>query len=66
LDPELLNLLQECTAVVNKLLSLLDDDQEDMPYCVNGEILDAYNRGTEEAAQVACSIREELRQLLEI
>ena len=65
MNPELQNVLQECGATAQTLLSLLKWDQKDMSDCVNGEILDTYSRGNEEAAQMARSIQEELRLLLE-
>ena len=55
LSVELLEALQDCVTVINRLLGLLDEDREDMPNCISGEILEEYLRGIAEAHEIAVS-----------
>lgn len=60
MNPELLKELQDCIITVNKLLTLLEDDVEDMPNCVNGEILAAYRNGADEARHISDTLKKAL------
>lgn len=60
MNPELVKALQDCIITVNKLLTLLEDDVEDMPNCVNGEILAAYKNSADEARNIADTIKKSL------
>ena len=46
---ELQRALQDCMAAAERLAGLLEEDRQDMPGCVGGEILLEYQRGTERA-----------------
>ncbi|MCX4372510.1 MAG: hypothetical protein OSJ58_11925 [Dysosmobacter sp.] len=63
MDPQLLKTLQECVSLTNRLLELLEQDREGIRDCVSGELLAEYLRGTEEARNMARSIRSEVRNL---
>lgn len=63
MDPELQLLLQDCLRSVGELLDLLEQDDADIPGCVGGEILEAYQRGVYEAAQMAGEVRQTLSLL---
>lgn len=58
---DLLESLQDCLVTVEKLSNLLRKDQEDMPGCINGEILREYLRGTDRAQEILSSLRKDLR-----
>lgn len=61
---ELLESLQDCIATIQKLSNLLREDREDMPGCVNGEILAEYLRGTDRAQEILSSMLVSLRAIL--
>lgn len=63
MDFELLRALLECEATAGRLLELLEQDREDMPGCVSGELLAKCQQGTDEAIRAARAIREEARRL---
>lgn len=63
MDPELLEAIQNCTATADWLLDLLEQDEQDMPNCINGEILAEYQKGTEEALRTANAIKADLIKL---
>lgn len=64
LSMELLEALQECIAIINRLLGLLDEDREDMSGCISGEILEEYLLGTADAREITVSLLESLREIL--
>ena len=49
---------------IQKLSNLLQEDLEDMPDCINGEILTAYLRGTRGAQEIISSLMEGLQAIL--
>lgn len=61
---EWLEAMQDCIATIQKLMDLLEEDREDMPSCVNGEILREYLRGTAGAQEITVSLLERLRAIL--
>ena len=63
MDPQLLKTLQECAALTNKLLELLEQDREGIRGCISGDLLAEYLRGTDEAEKTTRSIRSEVRDL---
>lgn len=63
MDPQLLKTLQECAALTNKLLDLLEQDREGIRGCIGGELLEEYLRGTDEAEKMTRAIRSEVRNL---
>lgn len=64
LSVELLEALQDCIVTIQKLSNLLREDREDMPGCVNGEILNEYLRGTDGAQEILSSLLESLQAIL--
>lgn len=64
LSLELLKALQDCAETINQLTNLLDESREDMPDCINGEILREYLRGTEGAQELLASLLASLRTIL--
>lgn len=64
LSVELLRALEDCIETISKLKNLLDEDRENMPGCINGEILDEYLRGTEGVQEILVSMLESLRVIL--
>lgn len=64
LSVELLEALQDCVATIQKLSNLLREDREDMPGCVNGEILNEYLRGTDGAKEILSSLLANLQAIL--
>lgn len=65
LSLELLKALQDCVETINKLTNLLEEDREDMPNCINGEILREYLRGAESAKESLAALLADLRGILE-
>ena len=63
MEPELLNILQDCESLAGRLLELLEQDREEMPYCVSGPILAEYQRVTDGAQSKVRAIRTDLREL---
>lgn len=64
LSVELLRALEDCIETISKLKNLLDEDRENMPGCINGEILEEYLRGTEGVQEILVSMMESLRVIL--
>lgn len=64
LSVELLRALEDCIETISKLKNLLDEDRENMPGCINGEILEEYLRGTEGVQEILVSMLESLRMIL--
>jgi len=64
LDLELLKTLRDCIAITGRLLDLLEQDQEDLPGCISGELLAECQRGTANARRVTREIREGLFELI--
>lgn len=64
MDLELLAVLEDCAAMADRLLNLLDQDTQDMPNCVNGEILAEYQRGLDKALHTASEIKTGLLRLM--
>lgn len=60
----MLRALEDCIETISKLKNLLDEDRENMPGCINGEILDEYLRGTEGVQEILVSMLESLRVIL--
>lgn len=60
---ELQEILQDCAAVTNKLLDLLDQDRQDISGCINGEILAEYQRGADQALRIVNEIKADLLNL---
>lgn len=56
--------LEDCIITIQKLSNLLQEDREDMPACVNGEILREYLRGTERAQESIASLLESLQTIV--
>lgn len=50
----------ENLSLTNRLLLLMEADQDDMNSCINGEVLDAYNRSLNEAMDIVKKIRKSL------
>ena len=61
---ELQRALQDCMAAAERLAGLLEEDRQDMPGCVGGEILLEYQRGTERALRTVQELRSSLYKLL--
>jgi len=64
LSLELLEDLRNCIDTILKLEELLKEDREDMPNCINGEVLVEYLRGLEEAQETVASLLASLRTIL--
>lgn len=64
LSVELLKALQDCIMTIQKLSNLLQEDREDMPDCISGEILTEYLRGTKGAQEIISSLMESLQEIL--
>lgn len=64
LSVELLEALQNCIATIQKLSNQVQADREDMPSCVNGEILEEYLRGTDGVQEVLSSLMASLQAIL--
>lgn len=60
LNPQLLSIFESCVDSIENLLSLLDSDKDDMPYCIGGEILTEYISSTDEAIKLARAIKDYL------
>ena len=56
-------ILQKCAELAEQLLTQLEEDLQDIPRCVNGEILEAYRRGADEAQQSVLQVQEGIRKL---
>lgn len=63
MDFELQKVLQDCIAAAERLSDLLEEDRQDMPGCVNGEILLEYQRGMEQAMRMVQELRVSLYRL---
>ena len=50
-------------AAAERLTRLLEEDKQDMPGCINGEILLEYQRGTEQALRVVQDLHVSLHRL---
>lgn len=61
---ELLKALQDCITTIQKLSNLLQEDREDIPGCINGEVLKEYLRGTDLAHEMLVSLLESLQAIL--
>lgn len=66
LNVELQEALQDCITTLGRLMNLLEEDREDMPNCINGEILRMYLRGTDGAQEMTRSILADLQEMLAI
>jgi len=64
LSVELLEALEECILTLQKLSDLLREDREDIPECVNGEILKEYLRGADAAHEMISSMLESIQEIL--
>ena len=64
LSVELLKALEDCINTISKLKNLLDEDRDNMPDCINGEILKEYLRGTEGVQEFLVSMMESLHAIL--
>lgn len=64
LSVELLQALQDCITTIQKLSNQIRMDREDMPGCVNGEILKEYLRGTDGAQEILSSLLANLQAIL--
>ena len=64
LSVELLKALEDCINTISKLKNLLDEDRDNMPDCINGEILKEYLRGTEGVQEILVSMMESLHAIL--
>jgi len=56
--------LQDCIATLQRLTDLLQEDREDMPLCINGDILAEYLRGMDGAQEIVVSLLAGLQTLL--
>lgn len=61
---ELLEALQECITVIQKLSDLMREDREDIPGCISGEILTEYLRGTDRVQEILSLLLESLQAIL--
>ena len=64
LSVELLKALEDCINTISKLKNLLDEDRDNMPDCINGEILKEYLRGPEGVQEILVSMMESLHAIL--
>ena len=64
LSIELLEALQDCIATIQKLSNQVRADREDMPGCVNGEILKEYLRGTDGVQEILSSLLASIQAIL--
>lgn len=60
MNPLQQELLEQCLSLTKRLLLLMESDQDDMKGCINGEVLDAYNRALNEAMGIAKKIQKSL------
>ena len=56
--------LRKCIGTILQLEKMLEEDREDIPNCINGEVLREYLRGLEEAHNVLNALRTSLRTIL--
>ena len=63
MDPLLQEMLDESMILTKRLLLLIVSDQDDMKDCINGEVLDAYIRASQEAMDIAEKIQNSLMML---
>lgn len=64
LSVELLRALEDCIDTIRKLQDLLEEDRENMPDCINGDILKEYLRGTDGVQETLVSLMNSLRLIL--
>jgi len=64
LSVELLRALEDCIDTISKLQNLLEEDRENMPDCINGDILREYLRGTDGVQEILVSLTDHLRLIL--
>ena len=63
MNPELLEALRESIVIADRLLTMMDLGREEMPRCVNGEILKAYLESTDKAIAKVKGIKKTLVDL---
>ena len=56
--------LRKCIGTILQLEKMLEEDREDIPNCIKGEVLREYLRGLEEAHNVLNSLMTSLRTIL--
>lgn len=61
---EFLEAVRECAVTLEKLLAAIDEDREDIPGCINGDVLEEYLRGLNGAQETATSLLAGLLALL--
>lgn len=60
----MLEALEDCLKTVNRLEDLIKKDREDMPGCINGEVLEAYLQGLDAVQDTVDSLQTGLRKIL--
>lgn len=63
MEPLLQEILDESLALSEKLILQMESGRDDMKGCINGEVLDAYDRAAQEAMDIAEKIRKSLMTL---
>lgn len=63
MEPLLQGILDESLALSEKLILQMESGRDDMKGCINGEVLDAYDRAAQEAMDIAEKIRKSLMTL---
>ncbi len=52
--------LDKSLALTKKLILQMESDQDDMKGCINGEVLEAYDKASQQAMDIAEKIHESL------
>lgn len=63
MQPQLRDKLNESVRLAQSLLSLLEQDVDDMGLCVKGEILDEYRKAADMARDKVMSVKRRLIRL---
>lgn len=60
MEPLLQKALDESLALTGELILQMEADQDDMKGCINGEVLDVYQKTSREAMDIAEKLRKNL------